>query len=369
MLGTLQLERFRGFETYALTDFTRVNLLVGKNNCGKTSILEAIHFLVSGGNPFVLTRAANRRGEVSDTGAKGGGWRPDVSHFFFGHRLEPGTNFRLLGDGYEPVSVEIRFAEADDDYGSQYVDDDSERAFPLVLLLERNAQTSVFPLRENGSLIESRILFRSPRRTLAGPLPRRPEDLTPPFEFVTPDSLNPDRMRTIWDRVLTEDRESQVLDAMKLLDGDLKSIRFLTSDASRVRSDRAGVLLGFKGGGPRVPLGSYGDGMRRLLALALAFVQTAGGVLLVDEIDTGLHWTVMEDMWRLVVDTARKSSVQVFATTHSYDCIRGFASLVESRPDLASDVSIHKIERSLDKAVHLDADRMQVAVEQNIEVR
>ena len=44
MLGTLQLEKFRGFETYALTDLTRVNLLVGKNNCGKTSILEAIHF-------------------------------------------------------------------------------------------------------------------------------------------------------------------------------------------------------------------------------------------------------------------------------------------------------------------------------------
>jgi energy-coupling factor transporter ATP-binding protein EcfA2 len=367
MLGTLQLEKFRGFETYALTDLTRVNLLVGKNNCGKTSILEAIHFLVSGGDPFVLTGTANRRGEVSDAGATARGWRPDVSHFFFGHRLEPGTRFRLSGDDYEPVSVEVHVAE--DDYGAQYVDDDSERAFPLVLHLERNAQRSVLPLRENGSLIESRIRFRSPRRTLAGPLPRRPEDLTPPFEFVTPDSLDPDRMRAIWDRVLTEDRESEVIDAMKLLDSDLKSIRFLTSDASRARSDRAGVLLGFKGGGPRVPLGSYGDGMRRLLALALAFVQTAGGVLLVDEIDTGLHWTVMEDMWRLVVDTARKSSVQVFATTHSYDCIRGLSSLVESRPDLAGEVAIQKIGRAIRKAVHLDADDIQVAVEQNIEMR
>ena len=369
MLGTLQLERFRGFETYALTDLTRVNLLVGKNNCGKTSILEAIHFLVSGGDPFVLTGTANRRGEVSDAGATARGWRPDVSHFFFGHRLEPGTNFRLLGDGYEPVSVGVRLAEAEDDYGSRYGDDDSERAFPLVLQLERNAQRSVLPLRENGSLIESRIRFRSPRRTLLGPLPRRPDDLIPPFEFVTPDSLDPDRMRAIWDRVLTEDRESEVIDAMKLLDSDLKSIRFLTSDASRARSDRAGVLLGFKGGGPRVPLGSYGDGMRRLLALALAFVQTAGGVLLVDEIDTGLHWTVMEDMWRLVVDTARKSSVQVFATTHSYDCIRGLSSLVESRPDLAGEVAIQKIGRAIRKAVHLDADDIQVAVEQNIEMR
>ena len=173
----------------------------------------------------------------------------------------------------------------------------------------------------------------------------------------------------MWDTVLTEAREPEVIDAMKLLDSDLKSIRFLTSGASRAHSDRAGVLLGFKGGSRRVPLGSYGDGMRRLLALSLALIQTSTGVLLVDEIDTGLHWTVMEDMWRLVVETARKSSVQVFATTHSYDCVRGLAALVESRPDLAGEVSIQKIGRSLRKAVHLDAARMQVAVEQNIEVR
>ena len=109
--------------------------------------------------------------------------------------------------------------------------------------------------------------------------------------------------------------------------------------------------------------------MRRLLALSLALIQAANGVLLIDEIDTGLHWTVMEDMWRLVIDTARKSSVQVFATTHSQDCIRGLASLVESRSDLASEVCVHKIERLLDKAVRFDANDVQAAVDRNIEVR
>ena len=69
------------------------------------------------------------------------------------------------------------------------------------------------------------------------------------------------------------------------------------------------------------------------------------------------------------VDTARKSSVQVFATTHSQDCIRGLASLVESRADLAEEVSMQKVERSLGRAVRLDAEGIQVAVKQNIEVR
>jgi len=379
MLGTLQLEGFRGFETYALNDLTRVNLLVGKNNCGKTSILEAIHFLVSGGDPLVLTRTAKRRGEVSDTGAMSGrGWQPDIAHFFFGHRLGPGTSFSLSGDGHGKISVKVRFADVDDRDPYLDLDDDMEQSFSLVLQIEGGAfkNLPILPLTENGSLVESKVWFRAKRRSLLPKAALEPATgmseaafAPPPVQLVTPDSLELDPMRVMWDRVLTEDRESEVVDAMKLLDDDLKSIRFLTSDASRTRSNRAGVLLGFQGDSHRVPLGSYGDGMRRLLALSLSLIHTANGVLLFDEIDTGLHWTVMEDMWRLVVETARKSSVQVFATTHSYDCIRGLAALAESHSDLARDVSIHKMERALRKAVRFAEDDIPAIVHQNIEVR
>ena len=381
MLGNLRLEGFRGFETYSLNELTRVNLLVGKNNCGKTSILEAIQFLVSGGDPLVLTQAANRRGEVSEIGAPASrgsrpdishlaparGSQPDISHFFFGHLADPGARLRLSGDGYGPLCVAVRLVDDDDD--PRYFGGDSVESVPFVLEITGDAVEGVrnLPLTENGALLTSRIPRRALRRS-AGPA-GGPDVPTLPVELVTPDSLDPERMRVLWDSVLTEVRESEVVDAVKLLDSDLKSIHFLTSDALRMGSDRAGVLLGFQGGGRRVPLGSYGDGMRRLFALSLALTQTAHGVLLVDEIDTGLHWTVMEDMWRLVVATARRSSVQVFATTHSFDCIRGLAALIESCPEAAGEVSIHKIERALHKAVRFADDDIPAIVEQNIEVR
>ena len=364
MLETLRLYRFRGFEAYELTDLTRVNLLVGKNNCGKTSILEGIHLLVTGGNPLVLRQSANRRGEVSETGnAPGREWGPDISHFFFGHRLEPDIGFRISSDdGYGHVSVTVHSAPLEEQYQSSLFDDNMDQPLPFVLKIKGNASKNLppIPVTENGSLLNLRQL-----RFLI----RRSEGLTaPPVQFVTPDSLDPVPMRAIWDTVLTEGRESEVINAMKILENDLDSIHFLTSDASWRRYGRAGVLLGFQGGGRRVPLGSYGDGMRRLLALSLSLIRTANGFLLVDEVDTGLHWTVMEDMWRLVVDSARQSSVQVFATTHSYDCVRGLASLVESRPDFAADVSIQKV-GSLDGAVGLDAEQIRVAIDHDIEVR
>ena len=361
MLRNLKLEKYRGFDDYELAGLSRVNLLVGSNNCGKTSILEALHFLVSKGDPFVLTRSANRRGEVGDSGSSSRHGGPSISHFFFGHHFEQGAGFRLSSKGHGHVSARVRAADVKDE--SRLFDDETDQIPPLILQIEGSALGNVpgITVTENGSMLNSRLpRFRNPWTEM--PLP-------PPVQFVTPDSLDVEPMREVWDRVLTEGRESEAIEAMTLLEEDLESIHFLTSDNSRARTGRAGVLLGFRGAGRRVPLGSYGDGMRRLLALSLALIQAANGVLLIDEIDAGLHWTVMEDMWRLVIDTARKSSVQVFATTHSADCIRGLASLVKSHAELGGDVSMQKIERSLNRAVRLDADGIQVAVEQNIEAR
>ena len=109
--------------------------------------------------------------------------------------------------------------------------------------------------------------------------------------------------------------------------------------------------------------------MRRLLALSLSLVGAAEGFLLIDEIDTGLHWSVMKEVWKLVAEAAVQSSIQVFATTHSLDCIMGLASLLRDRPDLAEAVSVQKIERELDHSVSFDAEATVTADDLSIELR
>ena len=105
------------------------------------------------------------------------------------------------------------------------------------------------------------------------------------------------------------------------------------------------------------------------MVLSLLLADLENGLLLIDEIDTGLHWTVMEDLWRLVIGAARNGNVQVFATTHSYDCIKGLASLLEREPELAEDVSLQKLERRLDKAVAFRGEQIPRAVSHHIELR
>ncbi|MCY4075813.1 MAG: AAA family ATPase, partial [Acidobacteria bacterium] len=176
-------------------------------------------------------------------------------------------------------------------------------------------------------------------------------------------SFDPASMRTAWNAVVTDRREPEVVEALRILMPEIDSVQFL---AGRRRHN---VLVGQRDVRPRLPIGSYGDGMRRLLAVSLALVATRNGCLLIDEIDTGLHWTVMEDMWRLVVEGAQRSNVQVFATTHSYDCIKGLGQLVRSRPDLADSVAVQKVHRKLAQAVRIAGDEIPIAVEQDIEVR
>ena len=379
MIRALQLEGYRGFESFDLCDLKRVNLLVGKNNCGKTSILEAVNFLVSKGNPFVLTGSAHRRGEtgfldVAETSAPyTRDVLPDVSHLFFGRSMEPGATFRISSDeGFGLLLVELlSLPDVENELSgrdpnsvqqtSLFEDEtDSEPALGLRISGDVPDWFPILPVSENGLLSLSRSARL--RRFWSGNVLSGP-----PVAFLTPDSLQPGSMRLMWDKVLAEGREPEVINAMKLLESDLDSIHFLTGDAYRRTS--GGVLVGFRTSARRIPLGSLGDGMRRLLALSLSLVRTGDGYLLIDEIDTGLHFSVMEELWKLVVKTARESNVQVFATTHSYDCIQGLAALVESNPGLAADVSVQKVENSLNRAVSLDAEQVRVAVRQDIEIR
>ena len=77
-------------------------------------------------------------------------------------------------------------------------------------------------------------------------------------------------MSEMWNKVVKEGKEQDVVGAMQILDKSLKSIVFLSGEMPYRSESRGGIMLGFEGVQGRLPLGSYGEGMRRLLALALA---------------------------------------------------------------------------------------------------
>jgi predicted ATPase len=149
--------------------------------------------------------------------------------------------------------------------------------------------------------------------------------------------------------------EDQVTTALRIIDPQIERIA-LVGDLRVWRR----FFVRLSGSEQRLPLGSVGDGSKRLLALALHLVSARGGYLLVDEIDTGLHHTVMADMWRLVIETAKRLDIQVLATTHSLDCVRALAWVQEQNPDLASEVTLHRVEKGATETVAYSMEELVV---------
>ncbi|MCY2964362.1 MAG: ATP-binding protein [Planctomycetota bacterium] len=153
----------------------------------------------------------------------------------------------------------------------------------------------------------------------------------------------------LFEEIVLTPEEDLVIQALNIIEPGIE--RIATSGGERWRmgssrsGSRGGLLLKCKDVGDRIPIGSLGDGIWRLLGLALALVRSADGVVLIDEIDTGLHYSVMEKMWSLVAETARRLNIQVFATTHSRDCYESLGVACRSVDSQRGEITIQRLEK------------------------
>ncbi len=173
----------------------------------------------------------------------------------------------------------------------------------------------------------------------------------------------------MWDGIVLTDSEERVLRAIRIVDPRIERIAAVERNSYRDSPARGGFKVRLAGTDLPLPIGSLGDGTWRLLAMAIALSRAGTGVLLIDEIDTGLHYTVMEKMWELIKQTAEELEIQVFATTHSSDCVSSLASICRADVTDGSDVTIQRIEPEREDAVRFTEAEISVAADRHIEVR
>ena len=350
----------------------RVNLLVGKNNCGKTSILECVELLRSAGDPHVLSTIAGRRGEWGHT--EDGdprlpfGARPyplNVSHLFANREM--GGAIRVEADragqvdpaaGYDKVTVSVgdpSASEHDERDAALEGDIDAD----LVLRVEwSNAEGN----HKTKALVTDEGVLSRPRRPMRARI-----GSSPPVEFVRAGGVTAADVARTFSKFVLGPKHEDIKQALRIVEPAIEELAPKLDDPGRFSRDApGGVVLRLRDVTDRVPIGSMGDGAWRMLGLALSIANAEGGVLLVDEIDTGLHYSVMEDMWRMVGERAAAQSMQVFATTHSQDCYESLAVIADSGAD---GVTIQRIERDRGEAVSFIDRAIVAAAERSIEVR
>jgi energy-coupling factor transporter ATP-binding protein EcfA2 len=335
---SVEIENYRCFKKLKVDGLTTVNLFVGKNNSGKTSLLEAIEGVVSPPSAYRLVRGALERGEFKTT--NDGTCLIDVRRWFHGHNPSSRIAIQVFVSGR------------------------------LLRVLERQLQRSNSSHFNNTFYVSSEPagkdgLLPALMLDAQGRLPISPEVVSewilkaiPSVRFVTTSRPEHARLAKSWERVQLARKDEAVIQALNLIEPRIERLVF-TEDGAQVL---------FSGEEEPVPLSSLGEGSSRLLQLILSLVMSKEGFLLIDEVELGLHYSVQPDVWRVLLTTAQQLRVQLFVTTHSKDCLEALSKLTETA-GLTDEVSVHRIEAGATETVRMTVKTATRAMEAGVDVR
>ncbi len=364
-LPSLSIRGFRGVPSVDIKHLGQVTLLTGRNGVGKTTVLDAVRLYAERGRLPALHDVLTRHEEVDVHPDGGDGWeeRPAFEALFSGRRLDAESQF-VIG----PLDESLQLCAT---------------VVPASALPEPQLELFMRPGGQSGSLVLE-VAFGAHReywpvfdlgddaydpRSPYGRWIRRP---TRDPEW--PDSaecaaLGPGlpsnrQVADYWDELAARPGEEEVIGALQL--ACARDIDRVAAVAGRYHNRR--IVVGLANG-ERVPLRSLGDGATRLFGLAAAFASAAGGFLLIDEAENGIHHSLQADYWRLVFRAAVDHNVQVLATTHSWDCVEGFAQAASE--DTETEGIAVRLERHGNdlRAVDYSEETLSVAAERGIEIR
>ncbi len=187
--------------------------------------------------------------------------------------------------------------------------------------------------------------------------------------LIGPDLPNNEMIARLFDEVVLTEKEKLLLEALQLTGESIEGVAVVGDDLRRYRYADRRIVVKLQNQTGRVPLKSLGDGITRLFTTALALIESGGGFLLIDEVENGIHYSVLENFWRMVLSAAHDYNVQVFATTHSFDCVTAF-SRAAAENQHASGVLIRLDRQGTNlRAVEYPERELVIAGEQDIEVR
>ncbi len=365
MLRELTIENYRCFEKLHVKDLAQVNLIVGKNNVGKTSFLEAVYLYVSKADPKALLEILSAREQTYEQLLQGGDFQM-THHYQVGDLFHVDRHTQKSQDHFL-IESDIRLQAKIVNLGLNFELNLSAPQRPTADSVDFQTFLGLVSLKLEGNLVDSQPTVLSESFSQASRLHSKieSEQVQYPYCLIESRGLGFTALRRFWDEVNLTPEEDDVVKAMQLLEPRIQRIGLV----SRPNSINAIKLRLLDESNP-VALSRLGDGMRRLFGIAMALSVTQSGYLVIDEIDTGLHYKAQTDMWKVVLETAKRLDVQVFATTHSWDCIAAFQSAMEEMEDQ----SIGKLIR-LDargdqlRAIEYDAEDLEITVAQGIEVR
>ena len=319
MLKEIEIQNFRCFEQIKISGFERVNLIGGKNNAGKTALLEAlVLYNDPDGRSILALKTLRMESSESSESIESvesiksiykRGW----NHFFYSLNKDAVIVIHGKDETNVVHKIEIWLDESGN-VNNIFSHQNVERLRELFLkykddLLILNIKSN----RNNQENVNSVVIASPKMSTYQGShfnqLPFIPSCMRSSGANLTAE----------FDVARLNEKDSEVLKAFQIIDPAIESVESFSIGEPTLYLRRKGEK--------RLPLSLFGDAMNRVADIILKLVNSEHKILLIDEIENGIHYTNQRNFWRVLFRLAVELDTQIFATTHSLEMLQAFADV------------------------------------------
>jgi AAA15 family ATPase/GTPase len=352
MYKSFTIKNFKNFKSLELNDLERVNLIIGKNNSGKSSLLEAI--LLHNMNivsiiPIIKSRNTDLL-SVTD-------FKHIIQAFFNNFNTKEPIDLIGFFENNKKVSVSFRLLEKEEEIEKINIKIDLNQ--DISSLYPKQPYVLQAEYKENGNIKDFYLVFFALGKLMPSSIP------VPKFPvFFLPTSFRTSISQEValYSQLRSENYQDKIIKYLRIIEPKINSIEILTLTGEP-------ALYGDVGLDKPILLSFLGEGMSRLTNILLAIGVSKNGVVLIDEIENGFHYSVLKDVWKAISEMAREFNVQIFATTHSYECIQN-AHLAFKESDVY-DFRVIRLDKIDDqvKPVVMNQEDLDAALELGFEIR
>lgn len=374
MLKSLYIQNYRCLDSLRIHQLKRVNLITGKNNTGKSSILEAMAIYASRGDRSVLFQILEDHGEYVP---KSVDEYDKVDAFKLMSSFFTNRNIRYL-ENDTIIIGDIDYGEIAKHNDTLFIDNGISFRF---IQYRRGENMSIREISDENDLnnpiergvrvmYDTAFDFLELDFNLFKNSSQYSFDRFKDSQYVKTSDVARDENGVLFDKIALTDNEKYVIEALQIIEPKIERIAFIQDNPlAKLRVSKVKL----KDSIGTVPLRSMGDGINRILTIILALINSKNGYLMIDEFENGLHHSVQAKLWEIIIKLSKELNVQVFVTTHSNDTIRSVRNaLSEMSEEDRNDVSTIKLMRTHEdklEALLYDYEQLDYVIEQDIEIR
>jgi len=350
VIESARIKNFRCFEEVSLSGLANTNIIVGSNASGKTAMLEAL-FMAATGHPMIAARLRGLRLlNESTLTLDRQGYEAVWRDFFFQFDQARIIHLTLSGSANNTRATRIYYAP------------EEEENVIVPMGGKPEDSTAVVPIQfEHSSGIgeptKIRVMFGPDGLSVRGPGPSMVIS-----SFPAGNRANPQEAAQRFSQLSVLGKDAFVIQSLK------KLYPFITDVSLQMSGGIPALYASVTGIREKMPVSLVSDGVYRVMTYLLAMASYRNGVLLIDELENGLYYGTLAEVWRVIHEFASEYGTQLFVSTHSSECLRALLPTISGNEDKFTLIRTHKVKGSCEATV-INGRDFQSAIEEEMEVR